>query len=215
MWFLTLWLTPLLTFWARAQEKNPQLFVSICVATKFTGQWLLSGSLTLSGQQPSPQNMAAWVAAILSPQWQLIHQVESQTLDTTMHMIYTHLRKSRAKSQGYNLWVKYLAALTKGDEDKSGQRWCCAPSLLKQQNLEQLQGFTKLQQLPQPQGTLESHRIRKVWRIAAKLTLSLTHPLPSEGVAKNSVSQGPAHARLSVLVWKNFSWNLREFRSMY
>ena len=49
-----------------AGQKNPQLFVSICVATKFTGAWLLSGSLTLSGQQPSPQNMPAWAAAILS-----------------------------------------------------------------------------------------------------------------------------------------------------
>lgn len=45
--------------------------------------------------------------------------------------IYTHVRKSRAKSSDHNLLVKSLAAYIKGDESRSGHRWCFIQSSLK------------------------------------------------------------------------------------
>jgi len=53
MWFLSLWLTPLTNLLSQTAEKNIPNICLCCVATKFMGQWLLRGSHTLSGQQPS------------------------------------------------------------------------------------------------------------------------------------------------------------------
>lgn len=108
--------------------------------------------------------------------------------------------------------MKPLAALSKGDEDKHGQRWGCVPSFLKVQNLEHLQSCAKLQQLQQPWGPPDLYHISKVWHTVARLTLPFTHPLHWKRVGKASAIQRLAHAGFRVLVWENFIWNLGECR---
>ena len=84
--------------------------------------------------------------------------MESKTLDTAVHLsgVTPDLhspKKVKSPIPRLQLLGEILGSTHKGDEDKSGQRRCCVPSFLKLQNLEQLQGFAKLLQLPQPQET--------------------------------------------------------------
>lgn len=116
----------------------------------------------------------------------------------------------KPRSQG--LWMKPLAILTKGNEDKCAQRWSCIPPFLKVQNLENLQSCAKFQQLLQPWGPPDLYHISKGCYAAAGLNLPFIQPLPWERVGKASAIQGLAQAGLRVLVWENFSWSLWECR---
>lgn len=130
--------------------------------------------------------------------------------------IYTHVRKSRDKSPGYNLWVKSLAAFIKGDESRSGHRWCFIQSALKTAEFGAAPGLCKVPAAVTDPGDLLSRTgLWKCGILWPSFTLPLNPPLPWKVVEKNSAIWDLTHERLSVLVWENFSWILGEFRPMY
>lgn len=105
-------------------------------------------------------------------------------------LTYTHLRKSGDRSQCYNLWWNSWQHSQKGMRTKVAKDGVVLPLVWNCRIWRSSRALQSPSSCHSPKRAPESHRIRKVWHIVAKLALPPTHPLPWEGVGKISAIWG-------------------------